>query len=218
VARLERTTRLLRVVRGSGDREGEVLARDVDRFRQRLERLRLRPADVSAEASGGRAIRWAAGKLYLLAPLALVAALAGFLAFYVPYRLTGMIVDRVRLKTDEKSTWKMLVGIGVYAVWVVAIAVAVAATGASDTTGTMAATGGGWWRPLALGLGVLLVLPAVGMLGLVVRERWRGAWDDARRFFRLRSRADLVAQLRDERQALAARMDDLLQRQPAPRG
>jgi hypothetical protein len=55
-------------------------------------------------------------------------------------------------------------------------------------------------------------MPAIGMLGLVVRERWRGAWADARRFFRMRSRRDLVAQLRDERRALGARLDALLTR------
>ncbi|MDH4046301.1 MAG: hypothetical protein OEW06_17775 [Gemmatimonadota bacterium] len=50
----------------------------------------------------------------------------------------------------------------------------------------------------------------MGMLGLVVRERWRGAWDDARRFLLLRSRRDLVAQLGDERHALGARIDGLV--------
>jgi hypothetical protein len=50
------------------------------------------------------------------------------------------------------------------------------------------------------------------MVGLVVRERWRGAWHDAQRFFLLRSRGRLVAQLRDERHQLGARLDALLTR------
>jgi hypothetical protein len=50
------------------------------------------------------------------------------------------------------------------------------------------------------------------MLGLIVRERWRGAWDDARRFFLLRSRGALIAQLRVERRALGESLDGLLQR------
>jgi hypothetical protein len=66
-----------------------------------------------------------------------------------------------------------------------------------------------------MGLGVLLGMPVIGMLGLVIRERWRGAWDDVRRFFRLRSRHDLVAQLRDERHTLGARLDALLARMTA---
>jgi 1-acyl-sn-glycerol-3-phosphate acyltransferase len=205
VARLERTTQLLGVVRQSQDPEGVQLARDVDRFRRRLERLRLRPGDLGAEVSDRRAVGWAVGKLYLAAPLALVVAVAGWAVFLVPYRATGWIVDRVRLKPDEKSTWKMLVGIGVYAGWVVLMALAAGTTGATGTTG-------GVWRGLVAGVAVLLGMPVIGMLGLVVRERWRGAWADARRFFRMRSRRDLVAQLVHERGALAARIDTLLTR------
>jgi hypothetical protein len=212
VARLERTTRLLRVVRETGDPEGLRLAEDVNRFRRRLDRLRLHPADLGATVSGRRAVGWAVGKLYLLAPLALAFAVAGWALFLVPYHLTGWIVGRVRLKPDETSTWKMVVGIGVYAGWVALVALM------AGTTGVTGTTGGGAWRGIGLGLAVLLGMPVVGMLGLVVRERWRGAWADARRFFSMRSRRDLVTQLRGERQALARRMDDLIQRQPAREG
>jgi glycerol-3-phosphate O-acyltransferase / dihydroxyacetone phosphate acyltransferase len=202
VARLERTARLLRLVRDTVDAEGMRLADDVNRFRRRLDRLRLRPADLGASVSDRRAVGWSVGRLYLLAPLALALAVAGWALFLVPYHLTGWIVNRVRLKPDERSTWKMLVGIGVYAAWVVLVA---------GTTGATGATGG-MWRGVVAGVAVLLGMPAVGMLGLVVRERWRGAWADARRFFRMRSRRDLVAQLRDERRALGARLDALLTR------
>jgi glycerol-3-phosphate O-acyltransferase / dihydroxyacetone phosphate acyltransferase len=199
VARLERTTRLLRVVRETEDTEGMRLAGNVERFRGRLARLRLRPADLGVKVGARRTVRWSVGKLYLLAPLALAVALASFLLFYVPYRVTGWIVSRVRLKPDERSTWKMILGIGVYAVWVVGLATATGAT-----------SGGGVLRAIGLGLAVLLGMPVIGMLGLVIRERWRGAWDDVRRFFRLRSGHDLVAQLRDERRTLGARLDALL--------
>jgi len=205
VARLERTTRLLRLVRDTGDAEGMRLVDDVERFRRRMDGLRLRPADLGAVVGAQRAVRWSVGKLYLFAPLALVLALSGFLLFYVPYRITGWIVGRVRLKPDERSTWKMVVGIGVYAVWVVAVSGTVAGVGGVGEVG-------GVLRGAGLGLAVLLGMPAIGMLGLVVRERWRGAWDDARRFFRMRSRRDLVAQLREERRALGARLDALLTR------
>jgi 1-acyl-sn-glycerol-3-phosphate acyltransferase len=193
--RLETTTRRLAVARRAGDAEVEVLARDVERFRRRLDRLRLRPADLSADVSARRGVRWSAGKLYLLAPFALVVAVVGWALFLVPYRMTGWIVDRVRLKADERSTWKMLVGIGVYATWV----------------GAVGAVSGAWRGALAGGV-VLLAMPVIGMVGLVVRERWRGAWRDVRRFFLLRSRGRLVAQLRDERHQLGARLDALLTR------
>jgi hypothetical protein len=95
----------------------------------------------------------------------------------------------------------MLVGIGVYAGWVTAVAVGAAVT-----------TAEGAWRGLVVGGAVLLGMPVIGMVGLVVRERWRGAWRDAQRFFLLRSRGRLVAQLRDERHQLGARLDALLTR------
>ena len=68
----------------------------------------------------------------------------------------------------------------------------------------------GW--AVLLGTAVLLGMPVVGMVGLVVRERWRGAGRDARRFFLLRSRTTLVSQLRAERGDLGARLDALLTR------
>ncbi|MDH4352033.1 MAG: lysophospholipid acyltransferase family protein [Gemmatimonadota bacterium] len=201
VARVERTTQLLGQVRRTADPEGTQLARDVDRFRRRLDRLRLRPADVGAEVGTRRAVGWAAGKLYLLAPFALAVAWAGLVAFYVPYRLTGWIVGRVRLRPDERSTWKLLIGIGVYGMWVVAAAGVAGVAGAAGVI-----------RGFLVAVVVLLGMPAIGMLGLGARERWRGARDDARRFLLLRSRRDLVAQLREERHGLGARLDMLLTR------
>jgi len=202
LARLERTTHLLRQVRETEHPEDLALIRDVEQFRRRLARLRLRPADLDVAVNARRAVGWAAGKLYLLAPLALVLAAAGWALFLVPYRLTGAIVDCVRLKPDEKSTWKMLVGIGVYGGWVVTVSGVVGGVGGM----------GGVLPAVGLGLAVLLTMPAIGMLGLVVRERWGGAWEDARRFLRIRSRRDLVARLREERHALGLRIDALVEK------
>jgi hypothetical protein len=116
-----------------------------------------------------------------------VLGLAGMIAFFAPYRATEWIVDRVKLKEDERSTWKLLVGAGVYGAWLAAV------TGA-------AALAFGWRGALA----ALLGLPAVGMVGLLVRERWRGSWADARRFFLIRSRRPLVESLTAEQAHLAA--------------
>jgi hypothetical protein len=187
VGRQAVTTRILAVARRREDGAAAALAARLERHRRRLERLRLRPGDLPAEVGVSRALRWTVRRAHLLLPLAAIAALAGFLAFYLPYRVTGALVARVRLRDDERSTWKLLVGIGVYAAW---LALAVAA----------AALAGGW-RGALLGL---VLLPPAGMTGLLVRERWRGAWADARRFLLLRSRRGLVAALRAEQAALAA--------------
>jgi hypothetical protein len=53
------------------------------------------------------------------------------------------------------------------------------------------------------------------MTGLTVRERWRGSWEDARRFLLLRSRRDLVTTLQAEQADLAARLQRLYDRYTA---
>jgi hypothetical protein len=198
VARLDATTRILAAVRRQQDDAAADLAAEVEVHRRRLARLRLGPADLTADVGLGRAVVWAVRRAHLLLPLAAALAAAGLIAFYVPYRLTGWIVNRVKLKEDERSTWKMLVGIGVYGAWV--------ALGASGATGAW-----GWWA----GLLVLLGFPVVGMVGLAVRERWRGSWEDARRFLLLRSRRDLVSTLRAQQGDLAARLQTLYDRYTA---
>jgi len=206
ISRLEVTTRLLAAVRRTEDAEGIALSKDIGRFRRRLERLHLRPVDLAADVRVRRAVAWSASRILLVAPLAWVAAIVGFLAFFPPYRVTGWIVDRVRLKPDERSTWKLLVGIGVYGAWVGGVTlVAAVAAAASGRVG----------RGLLTAVIVLLALPLGGMVGLAVRERWRGTWRDARRFFLLRSRRTLMAQLRKEQRALATRLDTLYQRYAA---
>jgi hypothetical protein len=54
------------------------------------------------------------------------------------------------------------------------------------------------------------------MVGLVLRDRWRGAWSDARRFFLLRSRRDLVTVLQAEQRDLAERLQALYEAFPPP--
>lgn len=192
VVRLESTARVLAEGRRHGDREAAALAADVEIHRRRLDRLRLRPADLTADLGLGRALRWTVRRAHLLLPLAALVAVAGMTLFYPPYRATGWIVRRFSLKEDERSTWKLLVGIGVYGIWVAAVA-------------AVAALAWGWRGVVC----VLLGVPAVGMIGLAVRERWRGAWHDARRFFLLRSRRDLVSTLQAEQADLAARLQAL---------
>jgi hypothetical protein len=50
------------------------------------------------------------------------------------------------------------------------------------------------------------------MAGLIVRERWRGAWEDARRFLLLRTRRPLIAALAGRQRELGERLDALHRR------
>jgi 1-acyl-sn-glycerol-3-phosphate acyltransferase len=189
LARLEVSTQVLAWLRARGDGEAAALVADVRAHLRRMERLRLHPADLVADVGASRGIWWGVRRAHLMGPLALALAAAGFLLFVVPYQVTGRLVASRRLEVDQVSTWKLLLGIAVYAGWLVLLAAAGAAI--VGPVGAAAA---------------LLGVPAVGMLGLLVRERWRGAWSDARRFFLLRSRRDLLDSLRAAQRDLGARL------------
>jgi len=188
VQRLDVTTRILADLRRAPDPRWDELVRAVRAHRRRLARLRLSPRWLGARADLATSVGWAVRRYVLVMPMALLLALAGLLLFLAPYWLTGKLVDRLRLDVDERSTWKLLLGGAVYGAWLLLLAVV-----AGFSQGPSAV------------LAVLLVVPVVGMAGLVIRERWRGAWIDARRFFLLRSRQDLVATLRDRQRELAER-------------
>ena len=200
----ETTTRLLATVRRTEDSEGVLLARDLERFGRRLHRLRLSPPDLSADVGSWRGVSWSMGKLYLLTPLAFVVSLTGWLLFILPTMVTGWIVDRAEVKTDERSTWKLLVGMAANAVWIAVVAALSAAVAVREGAGT--------WGGVLVAGSVLLGMPLIGMAGQIVRERWRGVWRDASRFFLFRARRELIAALRVERAGLASRMQSLYER------
>jgi hypothetical protein len=185
------TTRIMAAVRHSGDRVGIELERDVDAHRRRLEVLGLRPADLVSDVGLIRGAAWAAPRVLRL-PLEAAVAIVGFLLFWPPYRLTGVIVRWMKPPTNQISTHKLLVGIVAYALWLFALAAA----------GTVVFN-------IWVGLGVLLVVPAVGMVGRVIRERWRGAARDIQRFFLLRSRRAMMDTLRATQRDLGVRLDAL---------
>jgi hypothetical protein len=193
VARLELTTRLLAEARRDSNARGLQLADDVNAFCRRLSRLRLRPADLSADVRLSRGIAWAARRIHILLPIGAFIALLGAALWWIPYRITGGIIGRLRLLEDVRSTWKLLVGMVVYILWLVSL-IATAAL-VFD------------WRAA---VGVLIGAPLLGMIGLIVRERWRRAWTDARRFFLIRSRRELVSALRERQRHLARRIEELL--------
>jgi len=195
VARLELTTRVLAAVRETNDAAGLALGEDVLRHLQRLDRLRLRPADLGADVGVSRGVRWAATRIHLVMPLGFVLAVVGAIPFWVPYQLTGSIVNRLRLEPDVRSTWKLLVGFVLYAVWLLLLTAL-----AGALLGGLAA------------LLCLVLVPAVAMAGLRVRERWATEWSDARRFFLLRSRRDMIGKLRKRQASLATQIQALLDR------
>jgi len=198
VRRLEATTRILADLRREPEPGWDALMQEVGAHRRRLKRLGLSPKWLGARTDLMTGIRWAVSRYFLVMPLALLLGVMGFVLFFPPYRLTGFLVDRLHLDPDERSTWKLMLGAATYAAWLLVLA---------------AGAGLEWGLPALPAL--LLVVPAVGMAGLLIRERWRGAWGDARRFFLLRSRRDLIAALRAEQHDLAQRLKTLYQERAA---
>ena len=192
LTRLEFTTKTLERIRASHDGVEPSLITDVRRHDRRLRWLGLRPSDLVADVGANRAVDWAARRLYLLMPIGVVIAVVGAIVFWPPYKLTGVIVDRLGLTRDTRSTWKLLTGIVLYLIWLIVVV---------------------WFMGAAFGwvaaLASVLLIPGVAISGLHVRENWRSTWDDVRRFFLLRTRDDLVEKLREEQSALAKRLEAL---------
>lgn len=199
--RLALTTNALAAARRAGDPRGSALGRDLRAHLRRLDRLGLRPSDLRADVGLRRAVAWALPRLLLLVPLAATLGVAGYVLFLIPYRLTGRVARALRPDPDVAATVKMLAGVAAYSLWVVALGAAAGL--AIEASG--AGPAGGWLAALATLLGV----PAIGMGGLLARERWRGSWRDARRFFLLRSRRDLIAHLAARQRALVPPLETL---------
>jgi glycerol-3-phosphate O-acyltransferase / dihydroxyacetone phosphate acyltransferase len=192
LTRLDVTIRILDQVRRTENPEGLELARQVETQRTRMQRLGLRPADLAADVRLSRGLWWAVRRIHFLLPLALAFSLVGLGVFWVPYRITGLVIGRFDLEEDLRSTYKLLVGAVFHLVWV-ALLVSVV------------------WRSLGVwpGIAALVLLPLLGVAAQLVRERWRWAWDDARRFFVMRSRRDLVETLRARQREIAIRLNAL---------
>jgi hypothetical protein len=55
----------------------------------------------------------------------------------------------------------------------------------------------------------VVAVPAIGLVGRRTRERWRGALMDARRFFLLRARREMVEGLRKQQREIAESLREL---------
>lgn len=193
VARLETTTTLLTRARADESGRWARLIKDITTHDGRLRRLGLHPWDLKARVSLGSGLRWSARQAWLLMLPATAAAVMGFFVFWPAYRVTDLTVNLVRPEFETRSSHRLLIGAVLHAIWLLALAVA-----AALRVGVIA------------GIVVLILLPVIGVVGLVVRERWRGAWGDIRRFFLLRSRRSLVQALGERQHTLGLRLQEMV--------
>jgi 1-acyl-sn-glycerol-3-phosphate acyltransferase len=129
---------------------GEIAER-VRTYDARLVRFGLRDRDLSGHVSTAQTVRFAARESLIAIALAPVLA-AGFVVFWLPYRVTDWIAQRGTL--DEQATIKVVGGFVVYGLWIALL---------------------GWlaWRALGANgaLMALATLPVVAFASLFAVER-----------------------------------------------
>ena len=191
VQRAQTAARVLADFRRRGDDEWQGLAREVNAHRRRLRLLGLQPSDLDAKVDLATGAGWTVRRMPLLGPPAILVGVSGALIFWVPYQVTDRIVRAFRPDAVQSCTYKVLVGALIYLLWILLLTV-------------LAWRFLGPWPALA----VFLVAPFFGLVAQRIRELWRDAWSDVRRFFVLRSRREVLAQLKEEQSALATRLHD----------
>ncbi len=194
IARLHVTTTILAQLRRDPEMQWSSLVRDVSAHFRRLRVLGLRPVHLRADVRLRTSISWTVRRLYLLGLPAIALAVAGHVLLWAPYQLTHLVTTGAPAQPleDRRSTFKLFIGIASYALWILLLAAAA-----------------GWIGGPLIGVGALFVIPLVGLLGRRIRERWGSAWHDARRFFLLRSRKQLMETLRERQRDLAVRLKAL---------
>ncbi len=189
VARVDRIVERLAALRRDEPERAAALSRQVRAHRRRLEWLGVTAADVASAERLAAGLRRRALRILPLVPLAGSLAAVGWALFWPPYRLTGWLADGLRPAAEMRSTYRVLIGAGLYGVWIAALA-------------GLAALRLGAAGALAAAVGV----PAIGIAGLHVRERWRRASGDLERFLRARSRHARVRALSEQQHELIAEL------------
>lgn len=192
LARMEVATRILAAVRARPGSPWHADRVALQRHLRRLRALGLRPADLNALGGLSMALRWTVQRVFLFGAPVVTLALFAWVVSWIPLRITRIAVDRFDPPPDRQSTYKVMIGVPVYLLWVLTGAVAVAVLA-------------GWVG----GVLTAALLAPLGVVGRRLREAWVAAWGDARRFVLLRSRRELIAELRTEQDRLSHRLDAL---------
>jgi hypothetical protein len=197
LVRLERTADLLHTVRGQEEMEWQVLARRLQTHSRKLVFLGLTPGALAGTVSLAQAASWTAHRLPLMGAIVVVGI--GSVLFWAPYRLIGWRDRRQTLERDVRATHKLLGGTVVMAAWIMVLSLAA----------------GALWG-IGAGLLALVFLPVLGLATVWLRDWWGASWHQARRFLLLRRQPVLRDDLRTEQRAIAAALEDINRRYPAP--
>lgn len=189
--RLQAFARGLAWLRARDPQRFAELASDVRRYQRKARRMGAGEGEVPDRYRPGPTARWAATRALpaiLLAPLAAV----GIVVWWVPYRIVGAAVGRMRVPTDVIATYKLgasLVAMPLFLVlWVGLI---------------------GWAWGAAAAAACVVALPVIGLLTIRWWDGARATMEDLRLFGRVLSRPRRLERLSAERRALVARIDEV---------
>lgn len=164
---------------------------DVESFAWTLDVLGIRPRDLDRTARLHSKVGWflrVFGLLFVGGPI----SAAGHVVFFIPYQLTDWIATRPQIRLERQSTWKILGGAVLYIAWMALIAIAVAIF-----------LGPKW------AIAIAVCLPILAIATQVVRDRWRQARKQARRYMLLRQKGRLRERLLEQRASLARSLEEL---------
>lgn len=191
VRRLREASERLARVRVSHPERVEQLYSEVESFAWTLDVLGIRSDDLDRTARLRSKAGWflrVFGLLFVGGPV----AAAGIAVFLVPYRITDWIATRPQIRLERQSTWKLLGGAVLYVTWIVLLSVLAAV-----------AFGPKWAIASAVGLPILAVATQF------VRDRWRQARVQARRYMLLRKKGRIRERLLEQRARLARSLEQL---------
>jgi len=193
VRRLRQASETLALLRETEPEAVERLFTDVDRFAWTLEVLGIRPGDLDRSARLHSKVGWflrVFGLLFVGGPI----SAAGHAVFFIPYRITDWIATRPHIRLERQSTWKLLGGAVLYLTWIELLSLAAGIV-----------FGPRW------AIATAICLPILAVATQIVRDRWRQARVQARRYLLLRRKGQVRERLLEQRGRLAQSLEELRQ-------
>lgn len=191
VAILKAYTERFRELKITKPADTAAIASAVDRYDRTLRKLRLRDGQVAASYPAGVVAGYTLGFL-LHWLVGLPVAALGYLLNAMPYRLVGMLSNRLARTQDAFASYKLFAALVFFPVTWLAEAAAATAWLPGPT---------GWPAP-ACAVISLTTAPVTGWLALRHREAREQFTAEARSFLLLRSRPRIAESLRSERDAI----------------
>ncbi|HEY5610654.1 MAG TPA: 1-acyl-sn-glycerol-3-phosphate acyltransferase [Thermoanaerobaculia bacterium] len=169
----------------------EPILESVLRFSKVLGDLRLRPEDLHLAPRPRTVWKWIARRsiFFLLATPVVV---VGLILFYLPYLATAWIERLLRLSPEVRVTYKIFGGGVIFILWIALLSTLI-----------------GLDSRALFGVIAALVLPLFALATLVLVERWREAFLEARTYLVLRQRSSLRDRLLERRRAIARELEGL---------